>query len=152
MHAIERAAAALFPAGRIPDVDDVMPMAELERAMDAGLLFVATVPDQVVGFAMAQERDDVLHLAVMAVPPDHGRLGLGRRLVAAIVDEAARRGRAGVTLTTFEDLPWNGPFYRKLGFRALREAEFDPSLREILAHEESLGMTDRVAMRLEIER
>lgn len=150
LQAIERAAGALFPPGRIPDVDDVMPLGELAAAQDLGLLFVATAQDRVVGFAMAQERGELLHLAVMAVHPEHGRRGLGRQLVQAIVGAAARRRCVAVTLTTFDDLPWNGPFYRGLGFRALREAELDGPLRAILAHERSLGMTDRVAMRLEI--
>ena len=146
LQTIERAAATLFPDGRIPDVDDVMPIHELERAMDSGLLLVATSQHLVVGFAMAQEQDSALHLAVMAVHPHHGKRGLGQALVLAIVDEAARRQHRRVTLTTFEDLPWNGPFYRKAGFRVLGDSELSSSLRNILAHEESLGMVSRVAM------
>jgi GNAT superfamily N-acetyltransferase len=150
LQAIERAAAILFPEGRIPDVDDVMPIGELESAMDSGLLLVATSQHLVVGFAMAQEQDGLLHLAVMAVHPDHGKRGLGRQLVLAVIQEAARRKRGKVTLTTFDDLPWNGPFYRKLGFRVLHDAEISPSLRNILAHEEKLGMANRVAMQYSI--
>ncbi|HEY0662200.1 MAG TPA: GNAT family N-acetyltransferase [Lysobacter sp.] len=147
LHAIERAAATLFPAGRIPDVDDVMPIGDLESAMEDGLLLVATSPHLVVGFAMAQEQDGFLHLAVMAVHPDHGNRGLGRKLVLAMIDEAARRKQRGVTLTTFEDLPWNGPFYRKTGFRVLGDSELGPALRNLLAQEARLGMVNRVAMR-----
>lgn len=146
LQAIERAAAALFPVGRIPDVDDVMPMSELERAADPGLLLVATSQHRVVGFAMAQEQDAFLHLAVMAVHPDHGNRGVGRKLVLAMIQEAARRKHPGVTLTTFDDLVWNGPFYRKAGFRILGDSELSPSLRKILAQEASLGMVNRVAM------
>jgi predicted N-acetyltransferase YhbS len=101
---------------------------------------------EVVGFAMAQEQDECLHLAVMAVHPAHGGRGLGRKLVLAIVNEAVRRQRAGVTLTTFDDLPWNGPFYRSVGFRVLGDDELSPALRQVLAQEEKLGMTTRVAM------
>jgi len=146
LQAIERAAATLFPEGRIPDVDDVMPIGELEQAMERGLLWVATPQRLVVGFAMAQEQDGLLHLAVMAVHPDHGNRGLGRELVLATIHEAARRKHPSVTLTTFEDLPWNGPFYRKAGFRVLSDSELSPSLRNILAQEERLGMVNRVAM------
>lgn len=146
LQTIERAAATLFPDGRIPDVDDVMPIDELERAMNSGLLLVATSHHLVVGFAMALEQDSSLHLAVMAVHPDHGKRGLGQALVLAIIREAARRQHRSVTLTTFADLPWNGPFYRKAGFRVLSDSELSASLRDILAHEESLGMVDRMAM------
>jgi len=147
LHAIERASATLFPEGRIPDLDDVMPIDDLERATDNGLLLVATSHRLVVGFAMAQEQDGFLHLAVMAVHPDHGSRGLGRELVMAVIHEAARRTTLGVTLTTFADLPWNGPFYLKTGFRVLSDSELSPSLRNILAQEERLGMVNRVAMR-----
>jgi GNAT superfamily N-acetyltransferase len=146
LQAIERVAATLFPDGRIPDVDDVMPIGDLERAMESGLLLVATSPCLVVGFAMAQEQDGFLHLAVMAVHPDHGNRGVGRKLVLAMIDEAARRKHRGVTLTTFADLPWNGPFYRKTGFRMLSDSELSPALRNLLAQEERLGMVNRVAM------
>ena len=146
LQVIERAAATLFPEGRIPDVNDVMPIGDLERAMESGLLLVATSQRLVVGFAMAQEQDGFLHLAVMAVHPDYGNRGLGRKLVLAMIHEATRRKHPRVTLTTFEDLPWNGPFYRKTGFRVLSDSELSPSLRNILAQEERLGMVNRVAM------
>jgi GNAT superfamily N-acetyltransferase len=127
-----------------------MPEADLEEAADRGLLLVATSPRQIVGFAMAVEQEGDLHLAVMAVHPDHGGRGWGRALLLAVMEEASRRGTAGVTLTTFDDLPWNGPFYRKSGFRTLEDCELSPALRRILAHETSLGMVNRVAMRYTI--
>ncbi|MFC5577020.1 GNAT family N-acetyltransferase [Lysobacter niabensis] len=123
-----------------------MPINDLEKAADCGLLLVATSHCVVVGFAMAKEQDGFLHLAVMAVHPDHGNRGFGRELVMATIREATQRRSLGVTLTTFEDLPWNGPFYRKMGFRVLRDSELSPSLRSTLAHEERLGMFNRVAM------
>jgi GNAT superfamily N-acetyltransferase len=146
LQAIERAAGTLFPEGRIPDVDDVMPLSDLETAAYEGLLLVAISDESVVGFAMAHELDGSLHLAVMAVHPGYGNRGLGRKLVNAILHEAARRQLAKVTLTTFGDLPWNGPFYQKAGFRVLSDAELSPSLRDIIAHEERLGMVNRIAM------
>ena len=147
---IERASSALFPEGRIPDVDDVMPTDELERGLESGSLLVATSHDSVVGFAMAREQDGNFHLTVMAVHPDHGNRGFGRKLVLAIIDEAARRRLSGVTLTTFEDLPWNASFYRSAGFRVLSDEELSSALRESLTHEKRLGMVSRVAMRYAI--
>ena len=148
--AIERAASTLFPEGRIPDVDDAMPVAELERAADHGLLLVAASQERVVGFAMAVEAEGFLHLAVMAVHPEFGNRGFGRALLTGLIQEASRRKALGVTLTTFDDLPWNGPFYRKAGFRNLSDGDLSPSLRAILDHEASLGMVNRVAMRYTI--
>jgi GNAT superfamily N-acetyltransferase len=146
LQAIECAAATLFPAGRIPDVDDVMPLGELGQALDAGLLWVAVSEAAVVGFAMAQECGDALHLAVMAVHPDHGARGHGRSLVLALCDAALRRHASSITLTTFADVPFNGPFYRKQGFQPVANAQLSHRLRALLEHETALGMANRIAM------
>ena len=42
--------------------------------------------------------------------------GLGRRLVEAAMEYAQSEGLRCVTLTTFAEVPWNAPFYERLGF------------------------------------
>ena len=96
-----------------------MPMDELEKGLASGSLLVATSDGAVVGFAMAKELDENFHLTVMAVHPEYGNRGFGRQLVLAMIDEATQRKHSAVTLTTFGDLPWNGPFYQSAGFRVL---------------------------------
>ena len=143
---IEQAADTLFPVGRLPTHADTMPIAELESARDNGLLWVATLADEIVGFAMSQESAGFLHLAAIAVHPDHGRRGVGTQLVKAVIQQAGCRKLSGVTLTTFQDLPWNAPFYMRLGFHILPRSELSPMLCDILAQEANLGMKYRVAM------
>jgi ribosomal protein S18 acetylase RimI-like enzyme len=142
---IERAADRLFPAGRIPSSDSTYPLESFARALRDGLLLVAEV-DAVVGFAVAWEAENALHLGGLAVHPDYGRRGIGRDLVIAVIAESARRCLAGVTLTTFEDLKWNGPFYEQLGFRTLAPPETSSTLAAILSSEAAAGMRRRVAM------
>lgn len=146
LQSIERAAAVLFPHDRLPDPDDVMPKEELQRAMRQGLLLVGYFGDWVVGFAVAKVEHDHLYLAEMSVHPEHARRGVGTRMVKLMIEEAKRRRLKGVALTTFEDLPWNAPFYSKLGFRVLADWEMTPALRDVLAKERLLGFTNRVAM------
>ena len=143
---VELAAAVLFPAGRIPDPDQVTAESELAEACAEGLLFVADRDGVPVGFATCSVEGAYLHLDELAVHPDHGRRGLGRRLVAAVIDAAAQRRLDGVSLTTFADLPWNGPFYAGMGFRTLADAELNDFLRDVLALERRKGLTQRVAM------
>ena len=144
---IERASAAIFPEGRLPDPDDVMPRSDLEKAAREGLLFAAVYEEQVVGFAMASQDADELYFAVMAVHPMYGRRGIGTSLVIAVIDASRSRCFRGVTLTTFQDVPWNAPFYANLGFEVLTEAELSPLLHEELAKQEKAGLTNRIAMR-----
>ncbi len=56
-----------------------------------------------------------------------------------------------MTLTTFASLPWNAPFYERLGFRRLAGAERGGRLAALLRAEERRGLRDRVAMRLDLD-
>jgi GNAT superfamily N-acetyltransferase len=57
-----------------------------------------------------------LHLEQLSVDPDHGRRGVGRALLRAAVAWAGEQGYAELTLATYRDVPWNGPFYASEGF------------------------------------
>lgn len=151
--AIEDEAAGLFsPADLPPDGGDPGTSPEsFARAQAEGRLWVALAPDGApVGFALLGLVDGLGHLAEMDVHPDHGRRGLGARLMTAAVDWARARGLAALVLTTFEHVPWNAPFYARLGFRALAPGETGPELAAILRREGERGLRRRLAMRLEL--
>ncbi len=57
------------------------------------------------------------HLEQLSVHPDHARHGLGRALLRAGCAWAAAHGYPELTLATYRDVPWNGPFYASEGFR-----------------------------------
>jgi ribosomal protein S18 acetylase RimI-like enzyme len=152
LRAIELAAGKLFPAERIPDAQQSYPEAALTQAADQGLLFVVEVSGELVGFAVCIVIGDRLHLEEVSVHPAHGRQGYGRALVARVIEAARKRNLAAVSLTTFADIAWNGPFYASMGFQPVPEAELDESLANTLAHELELGMTERIAMICQISR
>jgi GNAT superfamily N-acetyltransferase len=109
---------------------------------------VLAAGDPPVGFACVDVVDGAAHLWQLSVLPSAGRRGLGTALVEAVCGWAAEQGLAAVTLTTFRDVPWNGPFYRRHGFREL--AELTPGLAAIRAHEVDIGddaFGARIAMR-----
>ncbi len=68
------------------------------------------------------------------------RRGIGRALIDHLADRTLAQGGTALTLTTFADVPWNAPYYARIGFRPLTEAELTPALREIRAHEAELGL------------
>jgi GNAT superfamily N-acetyltransferase len=149
--AIERAAAALFPPDRVGDPTETLPEAALRRYLADGLLWVAEDADGVLGFVAADRRDDALHVVEVDVDPRHGRRGIGTALLRRVCSVAAEQGLDAVTLTTFADLPWNGPFYARLGFRELGPGERGEALERLLDEERRAGLTRRIAMRWSAE-
>ncbi|MFC8409708.1 GNAT family N-acetyltransferase [Arthrobacter sp. NPDC057259] len=88
-----------------------------ERAAEPGFLLIAESPEGgASGFVHVIERDGAAHLEQVSVLPEHGRRGVGTALVLAAKNEAAARGYLELTLRTFVDVPWNAPFYARLGF------------------------------------
>jgi GNAT superfamily N-acetyltransferase len=139
----------------MPEIAEFEPrtITELTAAQRAGLLWVAADEgDEPASFLMAIPLDGCLHVDQLSTAPAGARRGLGR----ALLDHAADRARAGglpaLTLTTFADVPWNGPYYQRCGFRVLDDAEITPGLREIRAHEIALGLDrwPRVCMRRDL--
>jgi GNAT superfamily N-acetyltransferase len=121
---------------------------ETEDHLSEAVLVLVT-GDPPVGFVCLELVDGLPHIWQLSVHPDHGRKGLGRALVRAASDWARSAGYEAVTLTTYRDVPWNGPFYQSLGFVALEH--LTPGLHAIRQHEQEIGDDDygyRVAMRL----
>lgn len=148
---IERAAAALFPDWVLPPAlrQGAVSLPRLEQARAGRRLWVALSPrGEPVGFTLAEPGMEAAFLVELDVHPDHQRLGLGRRLIEVAIDWAQAGGYRSLTLTTFEHVPWNAPFYARLGFRFLDDTELDERLARQLAGERSLGLKGRVAMAL----
>jgi GNAT superfamily N-acetyltransferase len=125
---------------------------DFDEARNNGRLWVATTSDGTpIGFALVEMYDGVAHLEELDVYPEYGRQGIGTRLVETVCEWARSRRIAEVTLTTFRDIPWNAPFYRKMGFRELQPEEQSAFLRRIVEEEERHGLPQglRVVMRYE---
>src|SRR5262249_42892946 len=123
--------------------------ATFDEAQRHGRLWVALAGKQPVGFAIVvMLADDLPHLDELDVLPEHGRQGLGTALVHAVCDWTCGVGHREVTLTTFRAVPWNMPWYARLGFVAIPSESMRPELREVLLEEASRGMPveTRVAM------
>jgi GNAT superfamily N-acetyltransferase len=149
--AVELAAAALLK-GHAPEsvLSETTSEQDLRAAQSEGRLWVALARENPIGFAHVEVLGvHGVHLKEIDVHPDHGRQGLGTRLLVTVCEWAARCGYSEVTLTTFRDLPWNMPFYAGLGFEVVSGSELSAELVHIVADETRRGLDParRVVMR-----
>lgn len=148
---LERAAGEQFRAlGMAAVADDEPPAAAtLQAYLDRGAAWVAAGPDdRPLGYLLLDDVDGVPHVEQVSVHPSAAGRGLGRALIEVAVEHARTLGADRVTLTTFADVPWNAPYYRRLGFAAVPPEEQGPELRGVRAHEAAIGLDrwPRVAM------
>lgn len=148
---IERAAAVLFkndPDCAKIDMEDVWTEAEHRSLIAKGHCLVAETVDRIVGFLAAQPFGRELHIWEMDVHPELQGQGVGSILLRASLVDAENSGFRAATLTTFRDLPWNGPFYQRCGFVEVEDLEAHPRLRRELEEEVAAGLPRgrRIAM------
>ena len=150
---IEDEAGTLFDGLGLIDesLDPSFPLDKAAELVALGQVWVACLENDLpVAMAITSVRDDDVHLEEMDVVPGHGRRGLGARLLEHVCSWAQARGHASVTLSTFRDVPWNAPFYRKHGFRDLQPEEWSPSMRSLQESEARHGL--RVEARVFMRR
>ena len=151
MQEIERQAGELFRSVGMPSIadDPPFPADELAAFVDDGRAWVIDGPaGEPVAYALVEQLDDSAHIAQVSVHPDHGRQRLGRALVDQVEAWARAKGLGALTLTTFRDVPWNGPYYERLGFTALPADQWGPDLRATVASERHLEASGpRVVLR-----
>jgi ribosomal protein S18 acetylase RimI-like enzyme len=153
---IEQSAARLFldtPYSFLVDADP-LPIDFVQQQFQAGQVWVAVNRHEaVVGYAITREVDGTLYLQQIDVTPEHGRRGIGSALVNTVCAWAKKHGYRIVSLSTFQDIVWNAPFYSKLGFRILDESDLTPGFQQIRLQEIEAGLpiSERVIMRCEIQ-
>lgn len=149
--AIERAAGERFrdypELAWLAEGDVISAEQHLDYA-ERGLSWLALANELPVGFILAETHASSLFIVELSVHLDWQGKGIGRRLIACVADQARKRGLASLTLTTFRDVPWNAPFYARLGFEMI--TTLTPELREKREEETAHGLAydARCAMRL----
>lgn len=156
---IEQAAGLLFLEVGMPEIagDDPLPEEMLLQGVDAGLLWVAVDEGESVvpvGYLLGKNLDESRHIEQLTVHPGYARQRIGSRLIDACGEGAMASGFRSLTLTTFRDVPWNAPYYRRIGFVEVPDTEMSPALREIVQHEHDAGLDrwPRAVMRRTLTR
>ena len=150
MPAIEAAAATLFDTVEgLPQIGrDTIPVETLQRYIRKGHCLVAFVGDDMAGFLVSEPFGRELHIRELSVDPAFQKRGIGAGLLRACMIDAHNSGFRALTLTTFRDVPWNGPFYASRGFEEVADLDAHPRLAEELANDEAaeLPKETRIAM------
>lgn len=151
--AIERAADVRFRATAYAALVASYPTTELADLADAqdrwGLWVAVGDDDRPVGFAHCKPVGrSSLYLAQLSVLPEHAGNRLVERMVERIAGFHGPRGVARLTLTTFRDIPWNAPYYARLGFREVTDLAGEVFLGRQIADQVRAGFPreSRVAM------
>jgi GNAT superfamily N-acetyltransferase len=140
---VERAAGSSFIDLDMRAVaeDDLPSLEVLNGYQREGRAWVATdEDDHVVAYLLVDVVDGAAHVQQVSVHPRHAGHRLGSALLDTAAAWAAQHRLATVTLTTFVEVPWNAPYYARLGFRVLQEHELTDGLRRIRKHEVALGL------------
>lgn len=126
----------LVADGPTPDI------AGFDEAQRAGRLLVSTANESgiVVGFVLTRPLDGALHVDQVTVAHGWGGQGIGRSLMQAAEMLAVREGFARMSLTTFREVPFNGPFYASLGWTPLGDAQLTPGLATERKQEMAAGL------------
>jgi GNAT superfamily N-acetyltransferase len=150
---------------RLAREDDVPVLQDIERAAgkffaDIGMTFVAEDEppstetlleyaragrawvwgERPVAYLIADVVDGNAHLEQVSVHPSHARQRIGAALMARMIEWAEHEKLPAVTLTTYTEVPWNGPYYERHGFRYLTEDEPTPGLKGIREAEKAHGL------------
>ncbi len=174
MRSIELAAGVLFAEVGLTSIAEDPPPdpAELQHHIADGTAWVACRPDrdhpdhdhpdrdhpgddhpgndeEIVGYLVASVVDGEGHVDQVSVVPRAAGQRIGSRLIDEAIAWTLASGFDAITLTTFTDIAWNGPYYERLGFVEVPEAAMGPQLSAIRVAERDAGIdvAPRCAMR-----
>ena len=148
MQEVEAQAGRLFAAIGMETVANEPPpeLDDLRGYIDARNAWIFDAPNiGPVAYLLLADVDGKAHIEQMSVRPSHHRQGIGRALLEHAASVARTRGYRAQTLTTFRDVPWNAPYYVRLGFEVMSEEEIGPQLKKVIDHERRFA-EPRVAM------
>lgn len=154
--AIERAASQRFL--QIPDLawlaaSPVITPEQHRHYADEAMSWLVLSEDQPIGFVVAQAQGQSLFITEISLHIAWQGQGLGRRLLTYVAEQARNKGYTALILTTFKDVPWNAPWYARMGFEILPETTLSAVLRQKRQEETAHGFAyeSRCAMRLMLD-
>lgn len=128
----------------------IIPVEIHQQFVRQEMSWIALADNRPVGFLLAEAQEKTLFIVEISLHRAWQGKGLGRKLMTYMQEWASQRHFSELTLTTFRDVPWNAPWYARMGFEMLPEVSLSAMLRQKLMQEVAHGMAyeSRCAMRL----
>jgi GNAT superfamily N-acetyltransferase len=140
---VESSAATLFstfPSLAHHSHGPPVPQSELEIYLSANNLWVAVDDaDAPIGFLCGHSIDSSFYIAEISVAEDWQKKGVGRSLIERMCKDVKILSYSDVILTTYRDVPWNGPWYIKVGFEELHVKDWGEQITKKMELEKSEG-------------
>jgi len=149
LQVIEQAASQQFSEFGLDGLENInLSIETLIEAQERNYVWVITTTTQeIVGFAVVSTSGSYVHLEEIDIHPNYARQGLGRALINSICNWSKTTGFQAITLSTFRDIPWNAPYYERLGFSIIPENRLSEDLLRVQQQETDLGLpTDQRVM------
>ena len=131
--------------------DSVTSIDEHKHIFAHGFSWVAfeTTSQVIAGFILAEIIEGDFYIKEVSVSEAYQKKGIGSKLFAIALESAKSLGVTTATLTTFKDVPWNAPYYERLGFVILTKDNLPNYLQITLQEETRAGLPSdlRCAMR-----
>jgi ribosomal protein S18 acetylase RimI-like enzyme len=146
---VERSAAEIFRTanlGFLADGDTVDPKALAAMSQASHLWVAVNRFDQPLGFVGGEYLSGNFHIVEISVAKEFQGKGVGKALMNTMVEHIRREGYKSITLTTYKNLPWNGPWYSRMGFFEVNAQDMGRAYLQIL-ESEGLDLRSRCVMR-----
>ena len=122
--------------------DEPTPADVLAQRLGADGLLAATIDGDLAGFMMFRPLDDSLYIEQGDVAPAFEGRRIGAALIDAVAERAAAARLARLTLSTFREVPWNAPYYRRLGFLDITDDALSDALRAVRREHVARGLDE----------
>jgi len=155
IRAIEFDAGLRFIGVGMTGIADAPPMAleTVKRKIAASEIIVAIDANAIcAGFLMFEPQPARIYVQELDVLTSHAGRRIGAALIEQVAGIARERQLTQLVLSTYRDVPWNAPYYRRLGFRDIELADLDAALlaRRDAHIARGLDESQRVFMRREL--
>lgn len=139
---LEQAAAELFRTIGMDAVADDAPVSESEllQAVEGQRLWVAVEYGVLKAYLLGDFLPQSLHIDQVTVHPDAARRGLGALMIESVSADPRSKERGLITLTSFANVPWNAPYYERIGFLDIAEENWPEGVAEKFAAEQRDGL------------